>query len=475
MDLARLEPVPELLRRVRSELAASFATDKPLRVARAPGRLDVMGGIADYMGSLVLEMPLQVAAAVALQERDDRQVQVFSFNLLDDHRPFQFQVPLDALAKPLDELRRDLDAPGRQWAGYAVGPLAVLHDEGLIDVATLDRGFNLAILSTVPEGGGVSSSAALEVAAMNAFVGHLDVQQLVDDPVGLAALCQKAENQVVGAPCGVMDQIASHMGQAGTLLKILCQPHDVQGTLPLPDGVVAVGLNTAVKHAVGGGAYGKTRTAAFMGHRLILDEMRKLGEAGGKTMTGDPTNGYLANLDPDDYKQLFRPRLPETLVGAAFLDQSDSHNDPATTIDPAETYHVQSAVDHHVLDAQRVRRFADFFERLDHHGRDKALRSAGHLMYASHKSYTDNADLGATEADFVIDQVKQHEPAGLFGARITGGGSGGTVAVLLEDAPSAWSSIEAIQQAYEARHDQPLTLLRDSSPGAAATGSQVVG
>src|SRR5438477_6053125 len=114
-----LEPVPTLLRRVRAELSAEFDPSRPMRVSRAPGRLDVMGGIADYTGSMVCEATLDRAAAVAIQGRPDRQVQIFSFNLLDEHLPFTFRIPLDALAtRSADELRREFAEPGRSWAGY---------------------------------------------------------------------------------------------------------------------------------------------------------------------------------------------------------------------------------------------------------------------------------------------------------------------------------------------------------------------
>src|SRR5688500_3990116 len=96
--LLQLDHGPTLLARVQEDLSADFAPDRCTRIARAPGRLDVMGGIADYTGSLVCEMPLDRAAAVAVQPRGDRDVQVFSFNLLDEHKPFTLRVPLDALA-----------------------------------------------------------------------------------------------------------------------------------------------------------------------------------------------------------------------------------------------------------------------------------------------------------------------------------------------------------------------------------------
>ena len=162
---------------------------RPVRVSRAPGRLDVMGGIADYTGSLVCEMTLDRAAAVALAERDDRELQVFSFNLYDEHQPFTFRVPLQALADhPADVLRREFDAPGRKWAGYLAGCLFLLHERGYVDLRDpAVRGLNLAVYSTVPAGAGVSSSAALEVATMMNLVDHFGIPRRADDAAGGAA------------------------------------------------------------------------------------------------------------------------------------------------------------------------------------------------------------------------------------------------------------------------------------------------
>src|SRR3954451_16396433 len=109
-------PIPTLCERVRAELSDAFRSDRPLRVSRAPGRLDVMGGIADYTGSLVCEMPLDRAAAVLLQERQppDRELQIFSFNLLDDHLPFTFRMSLDQLARTdAKSLQKEFAEPGR--------------------------------------------------------------------------------------------------------------------------------------------------------------------------------------------------------------------------------------------------------------------------------------------------------------------------------------------------------------------------
>lgn len=464
-----LDPVPRLLERARTELAADFDVPGPPRVTRAPGRLDVMGGIADYTGSLVCEATLDRAAAVVTQPRSDGVVQVFSFNLLDEHQPFTVRVAVEELARmSVADLRAELGDPGRRWAGYLLGCFTILQDEGHISIGQrFAGGMSIALLSTVPLGAGVSSSAAIEVAMMMNLLG--DDRRV--PPMQVAAMCQRVENQVVGAPCGIMDQVTSCYGRQGELLKLLCQPHEVKGSLRLPAGVRAIGINSNVKHSVGGGMYGKTRCAAFMAHAMILAKMRQMGDAAGKNLVGDPLRGYLANLDPDDYKKIFRPHLPESMRGQEFLSRFGGTIDPATTVDPATDYHVQPAADHHVLEAMRVRNFVEFLERADAlpadaRPREDLLNKAGHLMYASHKSYTDSARLGADECDLLVELVRRNEHAGLYGAKITGGGSGGTVAVLCRATAQADAAIEKIMGEYERKTGRKPEAFLGSSPGA---------
>ncbi|HEX4124069.1 MAG TPA: hypothetical protein VHY37_05020, partial [Tepidisphaeraceae bacterium] len=507
-NLPDIDPLPTLLRRTRQELAASFSADRPIRISRAPGRLDVMGGIADYTGSLVCEATLDRAAAVVLQERADRTVQVFSFNLFDEHKPFTFGIPLDALAlgaPGLEALRREFAEPGRRWAGYLAGCLYILHEKGFVDLRDPRvRGMNLALYSTVPLGAGVSSSAAIEVATMMNLRDHFGLadpdsdpmesravpgpdsglrtarlsagRMPLNDPMLLASLCQEVENRIVGAPCGIMDQVSSCAGEAGSLLRMVCQPHELQPAMHLPAGIRVLGINSNVKHSVGGGQYGRTRCAAFMAHKIILQAMADKGKELGKTLVGDPMRGYLANLDPEAYKILFRPLLPARITGREFLDKWGPTIDKATTVDPADTYAVQQAADHHVLEARRVRNFVQFLETaavLPIEKRKLDLDRAGHLMYASHVSYTNDALLGAAECDMLVALVRQREAAGLYGAKITGGGSGGTVAVLADIGQRVDAAVADIMKEYESRTGIHPEALLGTSPGAWHVGTAV--
>jgi galactokinase len=428
----------------------------------------------------VCELPLDRAAGVVLQERADRELQVFSFNLFDEHRPFTFRIPLDALAgSNAEQLRKELAEPGRKWAGYLIGCLFVLHERRLVDLRDPKiRGMNLALLSNVPLGAGVSSSAAIEVATMMNFVEHFGVRDQVD-PMGIAAMCQYVENHVVGAPCGIMDQAASCAGQAGSLLRMVCQPHELKEPLKLPDRVRVVGINSNVKHSVGGGQYGITRCAAFMAHAMILSKMREMGEKAGRELIADPMRGYLANLDIDDYRKYFRSHLPEFMVGGDFLRDFGGTIDKATTVQAGVRYPVQHAADHHVLEANRVRNFCVHIEAGARLGRQTkegglSLDKAGHLMYASHLSYTNDAMLGAAECDLLVELARKQEPAGVYGAKITGGGSGGTVAILCNEGERTDAAIAGIMAEYEKRTGKVPELLSGTSPGAWEAGTVII-
>ncbi len=480
--MLNLDPVVALRKRVLSEPAAGFSAAFPVRFSRAPGRLDVMGGIADYTGSLVCEATLDRAAAVALQTRSDRQMEVLSFNLLDEGRPHRVGIALDELAKQtMESLRRELSGEGGRWSGYLVGCLFVLHEQGLIDLKDgAIGGFRVGLMSTVPLGAGVSSSAAIEVATMMALADHFGLRGSALDAMRMASLCQRVENCVVGAPCGIMDQVTSVAGRAHSLLRLVCQPHELQGALSLPGGIRVLGINSNVKHSVGGGMYGKTRCAAFMGHRMILEEMRKVGVAGGKASGADPMGGYLANLDPGEYKAKYRAMLPERMKGRDFVSAYGSTIDKATTVDPETEYHVRLATDHHVLEASRVREFVKLIEEargLPKRSGEQVslLRKAGELMYGSHDSYGRCAKLGAEECDLLVELVRKNEGAGLYGAKITGGGSGGTVAVLADESAEAEEAIGGIMRAYEERTGRRPEAFLGSSPGAWEAGTELVG
>src|SRR5262249_35253566 len=150
-------------------------------------------------------------------------------------------------------------------AAYAAGAFLVLMREAGV---RFDRGARILIDSNVPEGKGVSSSAAIEVAVMQAITAAFNIAM---DARRAALLCQKVENLVVGAPCGVMDQMASGCGEANQLLALLCQPAELQGAVQIPGQLALWGIDSGIRHSVSGADYGSVRVGAFMGYRMIAE------------------------------------------------------------------------------------------------------------------------------------------------------------------------------------------------------------
>ena len=452
----------------REELREFFDSAGELTVTRAPGRLDLMGGIADYSGSLVLELPISNATHAALQLREEKTLRVASLDGGGPPRLFEM-----ALADFLDSdgpaayheaalyFRRE---PERHWASYVAGAFLVLmRERGCV----FDKGARILISSDVPEGKGVSSSAALEVATMQAVAAAYGIEL---PPRELAFLCQKVENLVACAPCGVMDQMTSACGERDMLLALLCQPAEPKGLVKLPGELAVWGIDSGLRHSVGGADYGTVRTAAFMGYRIIAEAAglpwRESG-AEGHVVVDDPRwGGYLANVSPAEFEERYAALLPERMTGAEFIGRYAGITDAVTRVGPGRSYPVRNATRHPVFENDRVERFARLLQ--DWQGLARA-EELGELMYQSHESYTD-CGLGSQGTDEIVRLVREAgTSAGLYGAKITGGGGGGTVAVL--GRREAGAAVEAVAREYAGRTERAPLIIAGSSPGAAAFGS----
>jgi len=500
-----------------------FRWDDDVIVTRAPGRLDVMGGIADYSGSLVLQLPLREACHVAAQlqppgrqrvwrhmEEAQRQngaeapaIRVVSLYADDTNRAPTFDIYLSELqgadGGPLDYdaaralFRRD---PAQSWAAYIVGCLVVLmREKGLPMPAS---GLSLLVASEVPEGKGVSSSAAVEVSTMMALC------QLYGMEVGgreLALLCQKVENAVVGAPCGVMDQMTSALGRAGHLMLLQCQPAEVQGFLPLPPHVAVWGLDSGIRHAVVGTDYGLVRTGAFMGLKIASTtaassvpparetnaEKESAGEGGEEeervrkaprttaqlpgTLLG---GGYLANVSPSEFSLRYAPLLPREMAGSEFLARFGPHADSSTEVVPEQMYAVLEPAAHPVHENFRVKAF----EQVMLAPRSSSqMETLGELMAQAHAAYS-RLGLGSEGTDLLCRLAAEHgaqaaahgrQPE-LYGAKITGGGSGGTVCLLGARSAAAAAAVEALAEKYCRAAGHRPVVFSESSMGAIEFG-----
>ena len=358
--------------------------------------------------------------------------------------------------------------PALHWAAYVVGVLLVLDRERGLQ---LDCGLRILVESKVPEGKGVSSSAALEVATMQAVTGLVGSTL---EGTELARLCQMAENFVVGAPCGIMDQMTSALGQADALLSLLCQPAKVQGFVPLPSSIGFWGIDSGIRHAVSGSDYTSVRTGAFMGYRMIaeLAGLKSVARSeDGVLQIDDPRwSGFLANLSPAEFDRDFASHLPTELRGDEFLALYGGTTDSVTRVDPNQTYAVRQPTAHPIHENARVRRFATLLEADPN---EPALREMGELMYGSHASYS-ACGLGSDGTDLLVELVREAGPAaGLYGAKITGGGSGGTVAIL--GRADAGEAVAGIARRYREATGREPYLFAGSSPGACHFGVRRVG
>ena len=439
-----------------------FAADEDIFIARAPGRLDVMGGIADYSGSHVLEMPVAEAALVALQKDEEPIIRIVSLGGEENDRTHAFEMPIGDLCRGDEQIlySEAHEYFGRNisesWAAYIAGAFLVLMRERGV---RFDRGSRILIDSKVPEGKGVSSSAAIEVAAMSAISAAFDLGLEARE---LALLCQKVENLVVGAPCGIMDQMSSAAGEQGRLLSMVCQPAELLGSVAIPDEIAFWGIDSGIRHSVGAGDYGSVRTGAFMGYRIITDLAGlKVTETDGAVNIDDPKwNGYLANITPVEFEENFATHLPQKIAGADFLSRYRGITDSVTTVDPGKLYDVFYPTKHPVYENDRVVQFGEMLSRST-----MDLDGLGELMYGSHQSYSD-CGLGTSGTDLIVDLVRRSP--NLVGARMTGGGSGGTVAVL--GRKDAVSEIEEVAAEYERQTGHKPHIFSGSSTGASAFG-----
>lgn len=442
----RLETVLDV---VQSQRGDFLSRTSPVLVARAPARLDVMGGIADYSGSLVLEGTLSRAAHVAVQRRRDNRLRAMTLGVADLQQVVEFSLD-DFRAgdrlKPYTQIQRLFSTAETRWAGYVLGGLHVLQQQKI--VSDLPHGLNLLLASDIPMGAGVASSAAIEVAAMRAICALYGLEL---DGLTLARLCQMVENRVVGAPCGIMDQVTSAVGQPRKLLALLCRPCEVIGHYAVPRGYRFIGINSGVKHSVGGLAYGRVRAAAFMGLKIV-------------TAAGAAPSGCWCNISPQDFAAHCEALLPEDMLGSDFLQRYHKTGDTVTSVLPDLSYPVRRASRHPVYENARVHRFAELLAC----GDEPAMIEAGSLMVQSHESYS-ACGLGADETDLLVRLVQERGPsAGLYGAKITGGGSGGTVAVLAAQGTAA--VIREITAEYRRQTGRKPTVLTGSSDGAMQWG-----
>ncbi len=377
----------------QAELAVRALRDAwgatPDGVWTAPGRVNLIGEHVDYNGGRCLPMALTRVTAAAVRRRDDDRVRLTS---------------TDPGAEPFEGTLADL-GPGQVsgWAAYAAGTLWSVQQAG-IEVPGLD----MAVSSDVPLGAGLSSSASLEAAvALSAaeLAGRADDQQLRHLLIQAAI---RAENEVVGAGTGGMDQTVALLAEEGSALLI--HTRDFR-TEPVQLGLAEAGLelmviDTRVKHTLADGQYAK--------RRADCDEAaRQLGLE------------WLSDATPQDVDRLADPRLQ------------------------ARTRHV-------VTENQRVDRVVELV-------REGRVAEIGPLLDASHASLRDDYEVSAVELDVVVEAARA---AGALGARMVGGGFGGSAIALIRSEDAAAVGEAVVVACRERGLTEPATLTVTSGPAA---------
>ncbi len=341
----------------------------------APGRVNLIGEHTDYAEGFVMPAAIDFATLGGISPRTDGKIVIYSENYLKER---EFDVA------ELPKVKSD------HWSDYPLGVVSILAGEGHTIPA-----FSLSLWGDVPLGSGLSSSAALEVVTALAVTSLIGVTY--PGPI-LARLCQRAENEFVGANCGIMDQFISANGAKDHALLLDCR--DLSFRLaPIPDNIALVIANTMVKHEISGGEYTSRRAeveeaaAAIARHR---PEVRFLRDA-----TLEDLALYGAEMSPNALKRA-RHVISENTRTVAAADALISHD----------------------------------------------LPELGRLMAEAHKSYSEDFEASCVEADAMV-ALAQDLP-GLIGARLTGGGFGGCTINLVE-AEHVPEFVKALAARYTAK------------------------
>jgi len=439
-----------------------FAPDSPIFIGRCPGRLDLMGGNVDYTGGLVFESTIREAAWGAVQLRGDRRVVFWNPQMAERGWQEQVEFELDALTDDTT-VRRMVNADPRvRWTAYTIGNFFLLAQRYPHAVRS---GANIYLQSEVPLNKGVSSSAAVEVAVMKPTARAYGIDL---HGIELAEACQWVENVIAESACGIMDQAAVTLGDEDYVLPLLCQPCRPFPLVRLPEGLHCWAIDSGVSHAVSGIEYEAARAAAFIGYKLICDWEGLPVTADTQSriprFTDPRWRGYLSEVSPSVFRWKYELRLPERMPGSEFLREGQFHPDPFTRVRPDVHYRVRNCTRYAIEENQRIQLFVELARGAAPQDSEAAYRLMGDLMYQSHYSYTE-CGLGNEATDLLVELVReQGAAAGLYGAKVTGGGAGGTVAIL--GRRSAQPAFEKVVRAYaEARQINPY-VIDGSSMGA---------
>ena len=361
------------------------------RVFRAPGRVNLIGEHTDYNDGFVMPAAIEFSTWVAAASRPDRILSVYSENFSEGR-----------------EFALDDSAPERQnhWSDYVRGVAIVLERAG-----HRLRGANLLIRGTVPIGGGLSSSAAVEIATAFALVG---ISQITLGRTEIARLGQRAENEFVSTWCGIMDQFIACHGMAGHALLLDCRSLEFQ-LAPLPAGVRLVIGNTMVRRELAGGEYNRRRADCQEGVRHLARSLPHV------QALRDVTLAQLEQYGRDLPERVFR------------------------------------RCRHVIAENGRVEQAAAALK-------DGDMERFGKLMAESHASLRDDYEVSCPELDSMVT-IAAAQP-GVYGSRMTGGGFGGCTINLVREEHVERFCATVSRHYHETTGHRPLMYVTNAAGGA---------
>jgi L-arabinokinase len=474
-------PRPDALAILRPLAAQHFGESADVTFAAAHGCLDVLGALEAEGGGTLAQMTLPGQVAVALRPQPASEapaiLRIKSAQIAPPVGEPEVTFPLgECLRLPppqaarciADAARGSEGRGGGEWAAALLGLFWLLHRQSGLPLTP--RGADLLIHGDLPMCAGQASSTALLAAAARAL---LVSQQLSLEGHALAHLVASAEALANNAlPAWPPYPARGHVIDAltclhprdpvPTLLRYSAQPHRFVGPVPLPEDVRIFALDTGIRYTSARDTLDELRVAAAMGLRIIETIYRDLGQR------HTPLHGYLTNTSPLLYRQYFRALLPKRLRGSDFLRTygplaSGEKPEPlplsAEELDSPRLYRVRTAVDHLIAENEHAEQFLQAMEELaddssgispmDATERQRTLQRAGRLLLASHHSYRLRLDLSCREADSLVDSLMEAGPEkGVYGARITGIGGGGTVVALLQRSTQATDALLETLRSY---------------------------
>jgi galactokinase len=377
---------------IRQEFEQVFGPGGRVHVVRAPGRVNLIGEHTDYNDGFVFPMAIEPDVRIVCRGRDDGRVRLASTIFPGEVAEFS--------------LNERIRAGSPKWANYSKGIAAMLIGAGVPLV-----GMDAMLFNTLPMGGGLSSSAALEVGTGQAL---LTLAGLEMDPGRLALLAQKAEHEYAGVPVGIMDQTIVAAGKAGHAMLLDCRDLSKQ-FIPLDGKEVKVAVvNSMVKHELTGGEYAERRRQCEEGVR------------------------YFQKQNPE-IRALRDVSLPQVVAAEGKLDGVVFRRCRHVVGENARTIEAATRLGR--------REYEEF----------------GELMLDSHDSLRHDYEVSTPELDYLVEQSMQVK--GVYGARMTGGGFGGCIVALVQ--PRAVEPLlEHLTRTYRERFDiDPAMFVTNATAG----------